>query len=302
VSRVLLTGASGFIGRHTLSVLAGAGHEVHAVARRRGPELAGVTWHECDLLAGVEVVGETSPELLIHLAWFAEHGSFWTSNENVRWVEASLALLRAFAEAGGRRAVMAGTCAEYEWGGERDLDEQDSPLRPLTLYGASKDALRRVAAAYADESSLELAWARLFFLYGPSEAPGRLVPSVIRPLLAGERAATTAGTQLRDFMHVQDAAAALAALADSAVRGPVNIASGRAVSVAEVVEQIGELTGAPELIDRGARPTPAAEAPRIVADIGRLEREVGFSPRIQLRDGLAATVEWWRDPARLNSP
>jgi nucleoside-diphosphate-sugar epimerase len=294
VSRVLITGASGFIGRNALAALAGDGHEVHALARRRGPELGGVSWHEGDLLDGCEIVQEVEPEVLLHLAWYAEHGAFWSSPENLRWVAASLGLLRAFASTGGRRVVIAGSCAEYEWGGERDLNEHDSPLCPRSLYGVCKDALRRIAEAYALEASLELAWARLFFLYGPGEAAGRLMPSVIRPLLAGERAQTTAGEQVRDFSHVQDVADALAALLRSDVTGPVNVASGRAVSVAEVIRQIGTLTGSPELIELGARPTPASEPPRIVADVTRLEREVGFRSRVPLTEGLTETIDWWR--------
>src|SRR5207248_2510723 len=163
-----------------------------------------------------------------------------------------------------------------------DLNERRSPLRPATLYGVSKDALRRVGAAFASESSFELAWARLFFLYGPGEASTRLVPSVILPLLEGKRAETTIGSQVRDFMHVEDAARALVALAESDVTGPINIASGDGVPVAEVVDVIGALTERPDLLDRGARPMPAGEPPRIVADVGRLEREVGFKPGISL--------------------
>jgi nucleoside-diphosphate-sugar epimerase len=294
VSRVVLTGATGFVGCSVLNALLEAGDEVCAVARRRGPDRVGVKWCEADLLAGCELVEACQPEILLHLAWYGEHGKFWSSVENVPWVEASLALLRAFADAGGRRAVVAGTCAEYQWGGEQDMNEHDSPLVPLTLYGVCKDALRRVASAYASESALELAWGRLFFLYGPREQPARLVPGVIRALLAGERVATTAGTQIRDFMHVQDVAAALVALVHSDVTGPVNIASGRPTSVAEVLDLIGALTGAPHLIDRGARPTPAFEPTRIVADVGRMEHEVSFRPSISLSDGLVSTVEWWR--------
>ncbi len=299
MSRVLLTGASGFVGRPLLRSLLDAGEEVHALSIPGVPvpEEAGVRWHQVDLLDSASVsrtLAELCPERLVHLAWYVAHGSYWSSPENARWVAASLDLLRAFVETGGRRAVLVGSCAEYEWGMEADLDERGSALAPATLYGACKDGLRRVAEAYAGEVGLELAWARLFFLYGPHEQSARLVPAVIRALLVGERVETSAGTQVRDFMHVDDVAAALAALLTSEVLGPVNIASGQAVAVGEILDLIGELTGGVQLIDRGARPPSPSEPQRLVASVQRLKREVGFEPRISLADGLAATVEWWR--------
>ncbi len=293
----MLTGATGFIGRHTLSALTQAGHEVHAVARRRGPAKAGVIWHEADLLAGCEVVGEVKPEILVHLAWYAEHGKFWSSPENVRWVEASLALLRAFAVAGGRRVVMAGTCAEYEW--SRDVYQESAPLRPTTLYGAAKHGLHVVASAFAEQAGLSLAWGRLFFLYGPFEAPGRFVPSLVLPLLRRESAGMTEGSQRRDFLHVADAGAAFTALADSPVTGAINVASGRAIALRELAVQIAQLLDGGELLQIGARPTPAGEPPALVADVRRLSEEVGWSPKIGLGDGLASVIAWWRE--RLSS-
>ncbi|HZL48553.1 MAG TPA: NAD(P)-dependent oxidoreductase [Solirubrobacteraceae bacterium] len=298
MSRVMLTGATGFVGRHTLLALARAGHDVRAVARRRGPELAGVTWHESDLLAGCEVVGEVEPEILIHLAWYAEHGKFWSSTENVRWVEASLALLRAFAAAGGERAVIAGTCAEYEPSFE--VYPESAPQQPETLYGASKHGLHVIASAFAAEVGLSLAWGRLFFLYGPFEQPERFVPSLVLALLRRERARMTEGTQLRDFLHVADAGAAFAALADSALTGPVNIASGQAIKLRELATLIARYTGSLELLDVGGMPRREGEASSIVADVHRLEGEVGWRPRIALEDGVRDTVTWWRE--RLATP
>ena len=246
----MLTGATGFVGRHTLTALVESGHDVHAVARRRGPALTGVTWHEDDLLAGCEVVGEVEPEILVHLAWYAEHGKFWSSPENVRWVEASLALLRAFAAAGGRRAVLAGTCAEYEW--SREVYPEDAIKCPATLYGAAKHGLHTIASAYAEQAGLSLAWGRLFFLYGPYEAPERFVPSLVRSLLAGEPVAMTSGEQRRDFLHAADAGAAFAALADSEVVGAVNVSSGETVVLRELAQQIGRLIGRGELLQIGS--------------------------------------------------
>jgi nucleoside-diphosphate-sugar epimerase len=189
---------------------------------------------------------------------------------------------------------MIGTCAEYDWSTvDGPLGEYRSRLAPVTLYGAAKDALRRVASAYAEREEIELAWGRPFFIYGPREAPGRLVPSVVCSLLRGTAVATSSGEQLRDFMHVEDVAGALVALLDSTVTGDVNIASGVGVTVGEVVERIVRLIGRPELIRRGSLPARPGEPPRLVADVARLREEVGYRPRTELADGLAATVEWW---------
>lgn len=289
----MLTGATGFVGRQALRTLVDAGHEVHAVARRRGSDANGVAWYEADLLVEAKVLEQVRPEVLVHLAWYAEHGKFWSSPENVRWVEASLALLRAFAAVGGRRAVLAGTCAEYEW--SREIYSEDAVQIPATLYGAAKHGLCAIAAAYAEQVGLSLAWGRLFFLYGPYEAPARFVPSLIRSLLAGEPASMTDGEQRRDFLHVTDAGAAFAALADSGVTGAVNVASGAGVALRELAEQIARRVGGVELLGLGARPTPQGEPPVLVADVKRLRDEVGWSPQIGLDDGLDATVAWWRE-------
>ncbi len=292
MSRVLLTGATGFVGPNTLAALAREGNEVHAVARRRGRDVPGVIWHEADLLAGCEIVGEIEPETLVHLAWYAEHGKFWCSPENVRWVEASLALLRAFAACGGRRAVIAGTCAEYEW--SQAVYREDAPTHPRTLYGACKHGLHVVARAWAEQAGVALAWARLFFMYGPGEAPGRLVPSVASALLRGEPAAMTRGAQIRDFLHVADAGAAIGALASSELEGPVNLASGEGVAVRELAAMLAERVGGVELLRLGALAEPADEPASLVADVGRMRAELGFAPQIKLADGLDAAVEFWR--------
>jgi nucleoside-diphosphate-sugar epimerase len=288
----MLTGATGLVGRNALTALAGAGHEVHAVARRRGPSVPGVSWHEADLLAGAEIVASVRPQVLVHLAWYAEHSSFWTSIENVRWVEASLELLRAFSAADGTRAVLAGSCAEYEW--SREVFREDAPQRPATLYGACKHGLHTIATAFADQVGLSLAWGRLFFLYGPHEAPARFVPSLVRALLAGERAPMTAGTQRRDFMHVADAGAAFAALADSSLSGAINIASGEGVELRELASRIAAHTGGEQLLAPGELPMREGDPPSLVADVGRLRSELGFRASMALDAGLQDTISWWR--------
>jgi nucleoside-diphosphate-sugar epimerase len=300
MTRVLVTGASGFVGLPLLAELVRRGEEVHAVSTRAAPEsIDGVRWHRLDLADNQAVeatVGEVSAERLVHLAWYVEHGHFWSAPENVLWVERSLSLLRAFVRAGGARAVLLGTCAEYDWSAATEpLDERTSALAPATLYGVTKDALRRTATAYLAGEGIELAWARLFFMYGPREQPGRLVPAVSRSLLRGESIATTNGQQVRDFVYVDDVARALSALTAASVQGSVDIASGVGVRVGDLIDALAARIGAPELVRRGALPERPDDPPLLVGAGRRLREEVGYRMQTDLDDGLAATVQWWRE-------
>ena len=147
MKRLLFTGAGGFIGRHAIPHLLRRDYEVHAVDVRP-LELEGCHVHTANLLEPAEVqrVVETiRPTHLLHMAWYVEHGKFWTSEENTRWVEASLGLFREFITKGGKRLVTTGTCAEYETGHALCV-EDETPCRPETLYGACKYARIRDAS------------------------------------------------------------------------------------------------------------------------------------------------------------
>lgn len=167
---------------------------------------------------------------------------------------------------------------------------------PATRYGQAKNALRRHLAE--SDRGLSWAWARLFHLFGPGEDRRRLVPSIALALLDERPALCTAGTQQRDFMDARDAGAALTALVDAPVEGPINIASGKAVAVAEIANALGRIAGRPELIRLGALPQRPGDPPLIVADTQRLARELGFRPRYDLRNGLVHCWNWWKDARR----
>lgn len=295
MKRVLVTGATGLVGRHTLEPLVARGYEVHAVSRGTALLVSGVRWHRADLLDTLairELIQTIAPTDLLHAAWVMTPGKYVSSPENLAWVRSSLTLLEAFVAGGGRRAAVAGTCYEYDW--SDGLCSEETPLRPKTLYGAAKAGLQLTAQAYARQSGFTLAWARLFLLYGPHEHQARLVASVTRSLLLNETARCSHGEQVRDFLHVQDAANALVEVLDRGIEGPINVASGQRTRVKDLILRVADALGRRELVQLGAIPVPPDEAPLVVADVGRLRRETGWSPSYDLDRGLEHTVAWWR--------
>lgn len=302
MKRVLVTGATGFIGRHSLPRLLESGYEVHAVGGQRSPEAPSrdIVWHRADLLEPDEVislVAKVQPTHLLHFAWYAVPGKYWTAPENLAWVRATVNLMQMFSDRGGRRAVMAGSCAEYDWKFDY-CSELFTPCRPATLYGACKHGTQVLLDAWSRQAGLSSAWGRIFFLYGPGEYPSRLVPSVINSLLRNEPALCTHGNQVRDFMYVEDVAAAFVELLGSDVKGTVNIASGVSAPLKEVIHAIADHLNKRDLVRLGAVPAPAGEPDALIADVGRLRDEVGFRPRYGLKQGISQTIAHMKSAGR----
>lgn len=286
--RVLVTGATGFIGRHIPALLQARGYETHITARGDLPQTAGITAHGVDLLRGDDaqrLIRDIRPDIIIHTAWYVAHGRFWTAPENADWLEASTALAAYAAEAGTRRFVGIGTCAEYatEAGDDAYPWPETRPIAPATPYGGAKAALaRRLAEMAEGRARFGIAWARLFHLFGPGENPARLVPSIMIALSEGREAQCSSGRPVRDFISTQNAAAAITAFATSDVIGPVNIASGAPISIAAMARLIAQIVGRPDLLRLGALPDRPNEPPYMVAHTGRLRREVGFTAPVSL--------------------
>ncbi len=263
---VLLTGATGFVGRQVLAALCAAQIPVHAVSRSPGAARPGVTWHSADLLVAQDraQLAGLAPRL-IHCAWEVEHGAFWTSPANALWREASADLVRRVMAAGGTRVVALGTCAEYDAAATGAWDEARA-IDPATPYGQAKAALQDELAATCGPA---LVWARLFHLYGPQEDPRRLIPGLIAACRAGRPAEVRAAGLIRDVVSTPHVARLILALMDSRLSGPCDIGSGQPRSLGALARIVTEAAGRPDLLRLGHAPSPA-DPPEMAPRLDRL--------------------------------
>lgn len=308
----LITGATGFLGRHLVAALTGGldglgpvgtnqPRRIHAVTTQANPVFEGVDGdaiviHRTDLTDGSAVddlLEQVRPDELYHLAWSSSPSADrYSDPANHDWVAVTEHLVEAFARVGGRRAVVAGSCIEY--GPEGGVLSEARPADPDSVYGRCKlDAGHRALAIGDEYAGLGVAVARIFFVLGRYEEPNRLVPHIITQLLAGEPAELSSGTQRRDYLHAWDVALGLIALAESSLTGYVNIGRGEAVSVKELAQLVGEAVGRPDLLWFGARSGGPDTAGEITADISKITENTSWRPQLDLATAAADVVKWW---------
>ena len=174
------------------------------------------------------------------------------------------------------------------------FSENDTPLNPSSAYGISKLALFKAFSDICETSYLSGVWVRPFFLYGPGEARHRLAADVVISLLEGRAALCTSGVQRRDYLHVSDVASAIALLLDSNARGAVNIGSGRAIAIKDLIMEIAHQIGAADLVQLGTRKTRFDDPELIESDISQLQALTDWTPQYDLQTGVADTIAWWR--------
>jgi len=255
---ILLTGASGFVGRQIAKALLARGHRLRLVLRPGGfarsglPDGAGETVETENLFAENTdwwAKTLTGIDAVVHAAWYVEPGKYLDSPLNIDCAMGSLAIAEGAVRAGVRKFVGVGTCFEYRL--PNAAITETSEAGPVTLYAAAKLALYRMLARRFAGSGTAFAWARLFYLFGEGEHPARLFPTLHRKLSAGEPMLLSSGDKIRDFLDVAEAGRLIAALAETGQTGIANICSGRPVTIRQIAEDIADLHGRRDLLSFG---------------------------------------------------
>jgi nucleoside-diphosphate-sugar epimerase len=259
--RVLVTGATGFVGRHVLKHLAEQDVEITIIVR----DVKDASSFHNELVEHIvlseDIFKETVEwwasvlcdiDTLIHLAWYVEPGLYLQSSKNLDCLHGTFNIAKGAVQAGVRKFVGIGTCFEYDL--THGMLSIQTPLRPLTPYAGAKAAVYNGLSQILPVLGVEFLWCRLFYLFGEGEHAHRLVPYIRNKLKAGEIAELTSGNQIRDYIDVFEAGRLIVKAALGDVQGPVNICSGMPITIRQLAENIADECGRRDLLNFGVRP------------------------------------------------
>lgn len=293
--RVVITGGAGFVGRAAVAAFASRGNPVTVLDRTAHPDplIHGVVGELTnpgmitEALAGGEVAGVVHLAAITSVLRSIQHpvATYQTN------VSVTQDLLESCRQAGVARFIMASTNAVVGDVGYATMDEA-AQLRPLTPYGATKAAGEMLLRGYAGAYGMATCALRFTNVYGPGmQHKDSFVPRMMRAALAGRGVQIYGdGLQRRDFVHVDDAIAAVLAAWERRFTGTAIIGSGASVTVLELLDMVRAVTGCPLPAEHvAAKP---GEMPAVIVDIGQAGEQLGYRPSVSLVDGLATV---WQD-------
>ena len=304
MSRILVTGAGGFVGAAVADLAARQEHQVTALVRNPSSPRILTLKERCaiavadlaDRAAVTAALAKARPEIIIHSAWEGVGGPTRAGDIQLDNIRTTVGLLDAAVAAGASRFIGIGSQAEYGRH-DRRIDES-AATEPFLLYGAAKLSACHLTRQRAADAGMGFAWLRLFSPYGPGDNPDWLIPSVATQIIEGRAPRTSPGTQKWDYLHILDCAQGIlaAALTDSA-QGVFNLSSGRATSVRSIVERIRDLACPRLALTFGDIPFGPNQIMHLEGDCSRLTAATGWTPSITIEDGLVTVVDALRQAA-----
>lgn len=279
--KVLVTGATGFVGRHIVGALLAKGHHVVATARdeqkaQAMPWFKRVKFVPFDIQSKREATVQLfdSPDAVMHLAWpgLPNYHALFHIEDNL---PAAYLFLKALVEQGVRQVMVAGTCFEY--GRKNGMLSESLPADPDNAYAVAKNSLHQFLVALSKETPFALQWSRLFYMYGPGQNPRSLISKLDDAIARGDpEFPMSGGEQLRDYLPVEKAAEKMVAILEcTEFRGVVNISNGVPISVRRLVEDRVHLKQSAIALRCGALPYSEHESFAFWGDASRLRELTG---------------------------
>lgn len=274
MSKLLITGASGFIGKHLLEVPKLKHYEVLSPSSK-----------ELNLMDAKSIskyIRKNQPEYLIHLAWITNPGLYKTSLENVKWTRASECLFKEFYKMNGLKVVAAGTGLEYDqqWG---YFLEGVTPTLPNTLYGKCKVYTNKILGLYPHSYS----WVRIFNAYGIGEPSSKIISNTISSLSKNQRVVVDNPNYIIDYIYVKDVANSIVELIYKSHRSEINLSTGIPLTNAEVVNYIGYRMDKEKLIFHNDK---NLDSMMYVGNNSKL-CNMGLAPKYSLKSGIDEMID-----------
>jgi len=297
--KIFLTGATGFLGSHIAKKLILAGHQVHALCRREPNSTLPIQWHIGDLKdpdSLKKAIATSLPDVVIHCAAFGirHHERSHEELININ-IQGTASLMTIASEYGVKRWIQTGSCSEYP--SQREPLSETVLTAPPNFYGVTKTASSLLALQQGQALSMDVTVLRLFGIYGPSEWPERLIPTLLSACLTEKEVSFTSGYQSRDFVYVEEVADLYTSLATTPhfPNGEIfNIGSGIATTVREVGRLTEMITGKSGYFLWGTKSHSPTDLSCWVADIAKSQKILNWQPKISLEEGIIKTMDTMR--------
>lgn len=271
MKNILLTGASGFVGKQIIKALNNFNVNIVPVVRPEKRNDFKKLKKINKVIISPDIFKENENwwqnqckgiDIIIHCAWYAETGKYLNSSKNIDCLVGSIKLAKGAVNAGVKRFIGIGTCFEYDL--SKNKLSINTPLKPSSPYASAKASLFIFLSQWLPKKSVKFSWCRLFYLYGDGEDKRRLVPYIHNRLSKNKQVKLTTGNQIRDYLNITEASQIISKIALSNKVGPINVCSGKSTTVKQLAYKIADLYDKRHLLKFGAQPNNPMDPPRVV--------------------------------------